>query len=188
MKFMDQSVLCQGFRVEKDTHGELANHEHSAYSDLSSESSPNEEYIGFSSNCRVFSSNGTCCVSCTLFFHEFNRRKKHKDFNTAIHPNTSKCFLSKEDVVVQLAKERQRRMNAEAREKYWRDKFNKEALEIDEQDHDDLSSMLLGQAVYNVPEEMQTLWKQQLKMVQRKKTGYRWHPKREILLIYDGIL
>jgi hypothetical protein len=25
-------------------------------------------------------------------------------------------------------------------------------------------------------------------MVQRKKTGNRWHPKREILLIYDGIL
>ena len=85
--------------------------------------------------------------------------------------------MSKQDVVVQLGKEKQRRINTEAREKYWRDKFNEEALVLEEQDHSDLSTMLLGESVVNVPEELQCLWKQQLKMVQKKKNGYRWHPK-----------
>ena len=78
-------------------------------------------------------------------------------------------FMAKQDVVNELQKQRQRRINAEARETYWRDKFNGEALEIDEQDHDDLSSMLLGQTIESVPNELQCLWEQQLKMVQRKK-------------------
>ena len=74
-------------------------------------------------------------------------------------------------------KEKQRRINAEAREKYWRDKFDQESLEVEEQDHNDLSAMLLGESVDNVPEELRCLWNEQLKMVQRKKNGYRWHPK-----------
>ncbi len=59
--------------------------------------------------------------------------------------------MSKQDVVVQLGKEKQRRINAEAREKYWRDKFKEEALVLQEQDHSDLSTMLLGESVVNVP-------------------------------------
>ena len=59
-----------------------------------------------------------------------------KRLNTAIHPKTDKRYVAKQDVVVQLEQERQRRMNAEAREMYWRDKFDQEALEMDEQDHD----------------------------------------------------
>ena len=106
--------------------------------------------------------------------------KKHKIANTgsAIHPNIPKCFLSNEDVILQLAQERQARINAEARERYWRDKFNEEALTIDEQDHGDLSSILLDlNPVDNVPEEIQCLSKQLLKITQSKKNGYRWHPK-----------
>jgi hypothetical protein len=50
-------------------------------------------------------------------------------------------------------------------------------LEVEEQDHNNLSSIMLGETVDNVPEDLQCLWKEQLKMVQRKKNGYRWHPK-----------
>ena len=130
IQLLDQLSLCQGVPIEKDTLEGLANHEHGAYSDLSSESSPNEKYRGFSSDCKVISSNGTCCVSCSHFFHGLIWRKKHKIANTgsAIHPNTPKCFL-------------------------------------------------LDRSVDNVPEEMQCLWKQQLKITQSKKNGYRWHPK-----------
>ena len=179
IQLLDQSTLCQGVHIEKDALEGLANHEHGAYSDLSMESYLNEKYRGFSSDCKVISSNGTCCVSCSHFFHGLIWRKKHKVANTCstIHPNTPKCFLSKEDVILQLAQERQARINAEARERYWRDKFNEEALIINEQDHGDLSSILLDQSVDNVPEEMQCLWKQQLKIAQSKKNGYRWHPK-----------
>ena len=84
--------------------------------------------------------------------------------------------MSKSDIVVQLEKEKQRQINAEAREKYWTDKFDQESLEVEEQDHNELSAMLLGQSVDNVPEKLHCLWNEQLKMVQRKKC-YRWHPK-----------
>ena len=77
--------------------------------------------------------------------------------------------MTKDDVVAQLEKERQRRINAEAREKYWRDKFDDEALEVEEQDHNDLSTILLRETVENVSGDLQCLWKEQLKMVQRKK-------------------
>ena len=83
--------------------------------------------------------------------------------------------MSKSDIVVQLEKEKQRQINAEAREKYWRDKFDQESLEVEEQDHNDLSAMLLGKSVNNMPEELHSLWNERLKMVQKK--GYRRHPK-----------
>jgi hypothetical protein len=41
-------------------------------------------------------------------------------------------------------------------------------LEVEEQDHNDLSSIMLGETVDNIPEDLQCLWKEQLKMVQRK--------------------
>lgn len=85
--------------------------------------------------------------------------------------------MTKEEVVTQLEKERQKRMNATSREKYWRNKFNHEALEVEEHDHNDLSSILLENTVDNVPEDLQYLWNEQLKMVKRNKNGYRWHPK-----------
>ena len=85
--------------------------------------------------------------------------------------------MSMSDIIVQLEKEKQRRINAEAKQKYWRDKFDQESLEVEEQDHNDLSAMLLGESVDNVPEELRCLWNEQLKMVQRKKNGYRWHSK-----------
>jgi hypothetical protein len=169
--------LCRGFPVEKGVIKEFDDHDYGVYSDLSRESVANEEYRGFSTSCKVIASKGTCCVSCSSFFHLVIWKRSHKDLNSVIHPNTPKCFLTKDDVVAQLQKERQRRINAEAREKYWRDKFDDEALEVEEQDHDDLSSILLGETVDNVPEDLQCLWKEKLKMVQRKKNGYRWHPK-----------
>ena len=68
-------------------------------------------------------------------------------------------------------------MNAENREKYWRDKFQTESLLLDEEDHQDLSSMLSTIPSKDVPENMTCLWEQQLKLMQTKKNGYRWHPK-----------
>lgn len=94
--------MCRGVPVEEDTIKEFDDHDYGVYSDLSGESVANEEYRGFSTS-------GTCCVSCSSFFHLVIWKRNHKDLNSAIHPNTPKCFLTKDDVVAQLEKERRER-------------------------------------------------------------------------------
>ena len=44
----------------------------------------------------------------------------------------------------QLAKERQALQNTEKRERYWREKFDSQCLEMAEEDHDDLSQIFLN--------------------------------------------
>ncbi|CAH3029420.1 unnamed protein product, partial [Porites evermanni] len=68
-------------------------------------------------------------------------------------PFTNKHFLSKDEVEKQVQKERQARLNAEKREKYWREKFEAECLEKDDEDHTDLSAMF-DKAGSNVTEDM----------------------------------
>ena len=101
--------MCRGVPVEKCAIKEFDDRDYGVYSDLSGESVANEKYRGFSTSCKVIASNGTCCVSCSSFFHLVIWKRNHKDLNSAIHPNTPKCFLTKDDVDAQLEKERRER-------------------------------------------------------------------------------
>lgn len=94
-----------------------------------------------------------------------------------ISPFTNKCFLSKEEVTKQLKLERQPRLNAEKRECYWREKFEAECIEMEHDDHADLSKMFEGVGD-NVPDNMASLWEQQQNLlICTRKNAYRWHPK-----------
>jgi len=69
-------------------------------------------------------------------------------------------------------------MNAEKREKYWRNKFEEECLEMTKEDHADLSTTFQMQSANNIPEHMADLWEQQKSLLGCKsKNAYRWHPK-----------
>ena len=93
-----------------------------------------------------------------------------------IHPKTNKRFLSKEEITTQLHQERQKKLNAEKREKRLREKFEAECVEMTDEDHADLSVMFKG--ANNIPEHMSSLWEQQQKLLASKsKNAYRWHPK-----------
>ena len=83
-------------------------------------------------------------------------KKRKLESNGVASPFTNKRFLSKDEVEKQLQKERQARLNAEKREKYWREKFEAECLEMDDEDHTDLSAMF-DKAGSNVPEHMASL-------------------------------
>lgn len=86
--------------------------------------------------------------------------------------------MTKEDVVFQSKEERKARVNAEKRERYWKEKFLNESVQTEEEDHTDLSNILRGVAKENVPGDMECLWEQQKKiMATKNKRGYRWHPK-----------
>lgn len=52
----------------------------------------------------------------------------------------------------------------EKRESYWKDKFFTQCLEMDKDDHEDLSKMFLN--AHNVPEEMAHSWEQYKKLLQ----------------------
>ena len=78
----------------------------------------------------------------------------------------------------QVAQEQARRKHAEERERYWRSKYDSEALVVDEEDNVDLDSMFWATKKENIPKEMECLWEQQKKNIQTAgKNGHRWHPK-----------
>ena len=113
--------------------------------------------------------------NCIIWFRNVKKRKLES--NGVASPFTNKRFLSKDEVEKQLQKERQARLNAEKREKYWREKFEAECVEMDDEDHTDLSAMF-DKAGSNVPEHMASLWEQQKQLLRCKsKKAYRWHPK-----------
>ena len=69
------------------------------------------------------------------------RRQETRD---TIHPCTNKRYLSKSEVVQQLAEERQARYNAEKKEHYWKEKFKSQCIEMDREDDEDLSQFFLN--------------------------------------------
>jgi len=85
--------------------------------------------------------------------------------------------LSKEEVVLKLKQERNNRINAERREKYWR-RFENECYRKDDEDNADLSMMLQNVTKEKMPGERACLWERQKKIIQTEtKHGYRWHPR-----------
>ena len=176
LSIVNSSPLCRGITVTEALHTTLP-HETGYYSDLTS-STKNSEQRAFSANCSIISSVGECCSNCKKLHHLVQKCKKRKlESNGVASPFTNKRFLSKDEVEKQLQKERQARLNAEKREKYWREKFEAECLEMDDEDHTDLSAMF-DKAGSNVPEHMASLWEQQQQLLRCKsKKAYRWHPK-----------
>ncbi|CAB3976752.1 Hypothetical predicted protein [Paramuricea clavata] len=179
LTLLDQCNLCQGVPVSNtDSIITLVDHEFGAFEDLSTVSattSITKQYRAFSSKCKVISS-GKCCAGCQ-YLHKIDLKRKHRKSEiVTIKPRTNKWYLTKEEVITQLDKEGQKRVNAEKREIYWREKFKSEALEMDVDDNDDLSSMMLSISNDEIPDNMKCLWDEQKKMIQRKKNGYRWHP------------
>lgn len=115
----------------------------------------------FSSTCLIVCNSGAPCQNCGRLKTVEGQRKARRDSRGAVYPASNKRFLTREELLDQLKKEQTRRRNAETREQYWRDKFNSEALEIDEEDQEDLVSMFKTCESKSVPEGMQCLWEQQ---------------------------
>ena len=61
--------------------------------------------------------------------------------------------MSTTDVKTELQEVRQKHKNGMRREKYWRDKYH-DYLELEEDDHRDLSAMMEALTPTNLPKEM----------------------------------
>lgn len=175
-KILEASTYCKGVPVNDDEILDtVLPYESGIYKDEQS-----EEQRAFSTNCALLSSAGKqCCPQCTRIKLNSRQRNKRKiEFGGMVHPKTNKRYMTKDDVAKQHKLERQERMNAEKREKYWRNKFEDECLEMTKEDHADLSTMFQMQSANNIPEDMADLWEQQKSLLGCKsKNAYRWHPK-----------
>lgn len=178
LEYIQKSSFCNGFALpEGESIQAFVPHVSGLYNDLSNDGQDNISLV-FSSQCKIFAVAGARCSECNKVFKMQNKKRQRKEKRIGINPKCNKRYLAKEEVVLQLKKERSNRINAERREKYWRDKFENECFRMDDEDNADLSTMLQNAAKEKVPDEMVCLWEQQKKIMQTKtKHGYRWHPK-----------
>ena len=164
LELLERSNLCLGVPVpDNEVVIAIGDYEIGAFQDLSTalnDSIPMKtEKRVFSSTCGIFC-HDKCCAHCLRLKNVDVRRKKRKQELCVIHSHTNKRYLTKEEVGHQLQEEKRVRINAENREEYWCDKFQTESLLLDEEDHQDLSSMLSTIPSKDVPENMNCLWEQ----------------------------
>ena len=176
LELLERSNLCLGVPVpNNEVVIAIVDYEIGAIQDLSTASNESipikTEKRAFSSTCGIFC-HDKCCANC-LHLKNVDARRKKKETGSLCHSSPHQQKISyKGRSGSSTTEEKRARINAENREKYWHDKF-----QLDEEDHQDLSSMLSTIPSEDVPENMTCLWEQQLKLMQTKKNGYRWHPK-----------
>ena len=118
------------------------------------------------------------CQNCLRVQTADKKCRKRKANNETLSRYCNKRFLTKEEVEYQLKREQMAKQNTEKREVFWREKFENEAVLIDEEDQQDLLQMVGSVKENNLRENLQCLWQQQQKILKTKnKNGYRWHPK-----------
>ncbi|XP_068740031.1 uncharacterized protein [Montipora capricornis] len=138
LAFIDSGHLCKGTTWECGETTSLT-HTSGKYVDLTQWSTDEGETRVFSDNCNIVTTHDRiCCVKCRRVKRLGTLAKRRRLANDTIHPNTNERYLSKSEVLQQLAKERQARYNAEKRERYWKEKFNPQCNEMDQEDHADI--------------------------------------------------
>ena len=177
---IENSTFCGGFNLaEGETLLAPSNHVEGSFRDLIADSAEdNPTIVHFASTCKVLSSRDGRCSECKHLLKCHITKKNRKEKRTTINPRCNKRYLTKEELNVLLQNEKNARLNAEKRERYWREKLASEAIQLEDEDHGDLSEILKTVPKEKVPEEILCLWEQQKKIFTTKsKHGYRWHPK-----------
>lgn len=179
--YLENSPICRGIPLQDDESIISLNpHLTGEFLDLNDPEHKTENRA-FSKKCQVISTGtGTQCRNCKELKKVNNQRKSRKEKRSLELPaaNSNKRFISHDEVVEQLKEESRKRKNAENREKYWKDKFASEALELDKDDQTDLIKIFSSVKTKDVPADMLCLWEQQGKILQSSSPqGYRWHPK-----------
>jgi hypothetical protein len=86
--------------------------------------------------------------------------------------------MSKEELQHKLHEEKVRRVNAERRVNYWKDKIENEMKTFVMEDHNDFLQMFQNVQKDSLDDDMKVIWEAQEKAIlQDNSKGYRWHPK-----------
>ena len=173
LNYVDQSSLCFGFEDDANCVPSMLTHVAGVLRLANVESKRL-----FAHNCLVVSDPSQICNNCSRLRVQYGKRKRRKESQMEIHPKCNKRYMTKEELEMQLKSEQKARRNAEKREEYWREKFQKECVAVESEDQDDLFKIFSEVEEMDVPEEMKCFWQQQHKILHTKsKNGYRWHPK-----------
>lgn len=177
LEFIDKSSACPGFH-SVDGHDEviaLLPHVSGKFLDSTT---GEEESRSFAEDCNMFAAPGVPCARCRHLQKTDRTRRKRKTEMETIHLKCNKRYLNRGEIQSQLSGEQKKRRKSEKRERYWREKYREECVEMEQEDHNDLNVMMEAIDEKNVPEDMACLWKQQRQLLHtQSKSGYRWHPK-----------
>ena len=80
-----------------------------------------------------------CCLNCRKIKILTETSKRRKLSRDGVHPCTNKRYITRDELAKQLSEETRPRQNAEKCESYWKDKFYTQCLEMEKDDHEDLS-------------------------------------------------
>ena len=121
LDYIQKSSLCTGFVLpEGESIKAFVPHVSGLYNDLSNDDHDNNDLVFFA-KCQIFGVPGARCSECNKLFKNQNVKRQRKERRIGINLKCNKRYLSKEEVVLQLKQERSNKINAEKREKYWRD-------------------------------------------------------------------
>ena len=176
LEFISTSSICPGILVpDGEEISAIVPHVFGMYEDRASNTT---QMIAYSKKCKIISPPHSKCSACSNLQKIDKNRKKRKIEQKEIKPSTNKRYLTTEEIVSQLKKEQKVKKNAEKREKYWKEKFDKFSVAMEEEDHGDLVNIMKQVKKEDVPEDMECLLNQQKKILSTSsKNGYRWHPK-----------
>ena len=182
--FVDNSTTCQGYNLSREEKV-LAMVPHHVQHVRHLTKPTCTETRAYSDNCLVFSTpvkNGQkrqqLCSNCANLRKRDQQRKKRKQAIENIHPKCNKRYLERDELETQLKIAKLEKKKAMQREEYWRGKFHEQSIELESEDHHDLTEILNGIEEEKVPEDMKALWQQQQSILKAKSHhGYRWHPK-----------
>ena len=168
IKFIEHSNLCFGFPLN-DSERVMTMLPHLTGVFESTSDGLKECNRVFAQNCQVLLSGPSkICHSCARLLTVDTNRRKRKANQTTVSPACNKRFMTKEEVEYQLKREQMARRIAEKREAYWREKFEKESVFVDDEDQQDLLQMSSSLKQNDFPEDLQCLWQQQQKILSTK--------------------
>ena len=177
--------LCQGFEVnvEKNTHDRCGNivgsSKHWEFSSSDGEITSSVRHVSHS--CSMILDpmrHSTMCNSCA--------RIKCNSFYKTLNPKSENVFkkqkresyMTPDEIKHKLQIEKDKRITAERREKYTKEKYLLETKDFEKSDHADFKVMFENIDENLLNPDMKIFWQVQHDILQTPNPkGYRWHPK-----------
>lgn len=190
LTFSDSTCLCLGFEVDCETKtydckGEVIGMART-YSYVDENGLLIEKKFHRSLKCNAILSvtckNQRMCVECASIKHNSYYKTLNGGKKTDLDKETSKfkreTWMTEEEKSSKLKHEKRRRISAESRTKYLKEKVLSEMQCFSEEDNDDLCNIFNQVNEGTLTEDMKLFYKVQKENLGRKSSkGYRWHPK-----------
>ena len=128
-----------------------------------------------SCKCRLFVAPGAgACEACRNASTSLHRRK----VQYAESKKVKNSILSQKQLSSNIAARAKEKKNVDDRERYWRKKFDRESILLDDEDHNDLSELMADVLPGKCGKNLKLLLSIQEQALQsRSAAGHRWHPQ-----------